>query len=57
MGELLKLRSRRTYKFMQTVEKKIGDALIAEGKAEGLSLQDQIRVVLGEWYRRNNHGS
>jgi len=42
---------------MQTVEKKVGDALIAEGKAEGLSLQDKIRLVLGEWYRRNNHGS
>ena len=57
MGMLVKHRPRRTYKFMQTVEKKVGDALIAEGKAEGLSLQDQIRVVLGEWYRRNNHGS
>jgi len=57
MGMLVKHRPRRTYKFMQTVEKKIGDALIAEGKAEGLSLQDKIRLVLGEWYRRNNHGS
>ena len=57
MTELVKQEWKDRYKFMVTVERKVTDALIMEGEKEGLSLQDKVWNVLGEWYRRQNHGS